>query len=182
MLFVRTFRFFVRTFRFFVRAFPSSFPRRREPKLHKRTWAPAFAGATIRIGSTFLTATAFLSAATLVNTIPAAAAEPIGDAARGAKDYATYCAVCHGVGGEGDGPLASRLEPKPSDHTDAEAMARLSDAELFRLLKEGGAAVGRSPLMLPWGKTLSDERIAGLVAYLRTLPRTRTAGETRTGK
>jgi protein SCO1/2 len=93
-----------------------------------------------------------------------------GVALRGSGDYAVYCAACHGALGEGNGPLAHLLEPAPARHSDAQRMAALSDAYLFRLLKEGGPAVGRSPLMSPWGRTLSDERIVDLIAYLRALP------------
>jgi len=35
----------------------------------------------------------------------------------GAEDYATYCAVCHGDGGKGAGPMASTLEARPADLT-----------------------------------------------------------------
>jgi mono/diheme cytochrome c family protein len=32
-------------------------------------------------------------------------------------DYRNYCASCHGVGGTGDGPMASELKAKPTDLT-----------------------------------------------------------------
>ena len=32
-------------------------------------------------------------------------------------DYVNYCAACHGVGGEGNGPMASELKANPSDLT-----------------------------------------------------------------
>ncbi len=83
--------------------------------------------------------------------------------------YATYCASCHGPGGAGDGPLAANLDPKPAKHSDAAYMDQLSDEHLFRVVKEGGAAVGKSPLMAPWGSTLSDAQIRDLVAFVRTL-------------
>jgi len=35
----------------------------------------------------------------------------------GAEDFATYCAVCHGPGGKGDGALASTLDRRPADLT-----------------------------------------------------------------
>jgi protein SCO1/2 len=90
-------------------------------------------------------------------------------AERGRVDYLTYCASCHGAKGDGDGPLAAMLEPKPAHHTDAARMSALSDEYLFRLLKEGGPALGRSPLMNAWGRNLSDAQIHDLIAYLRVL-------------
>lgn len=35
----------------------------------------------------------------------------------GAEDFATYCAVCHGDTGRGDGPMASTLGHRPADLT-----------------------------------------------------------------
>jgi len=100
---------------------------------------------------------------------PAPEGAGAGDAVAGAELYATYCSSCHGPRGEGDGPLAASLEPKPANHRDAAYMRSLSDAHLFQVVKEGGAAVGKSPLMAPWGGTLSDEQIRDVVAYVRTL-------------
>lgn len=48
------------------------------------------------------------------------AAETAGDAAAMAqapKDFATYCAPCHGADGKGDGPIAGRLNIQPADLT-----------------------------------------------------------------
>jgi mono/diheme cytochrome c family protein len=94
-----------------------------------------------------------------------------GDPARGAPLYGRYCAVCHGAGGAGDGPAAASLEDdRPRDLTDARYMGRLSDAHLYRVIADGGAAVGASRFMPPWGRTLSPTRIRDVVAYVRTLP------------
>ncbi len=38
-------------------------------------------------------------------------------AARPSSDFATYCAVCHGARGLGDGPAAEGLAKKPADLT-----------------------------------------------------------------
>jgi len=35
----------------------------------------------------------------------------------GTEDFATYCAVCHGDCGKGDGALASTLDRRPADQT-----------------------------------------------------------------
>jgi mono/diheme cytochrome c family protein len=49
----------------------------------------------------------------------AAAQEPGADEqmVAGSSIYSTYCAVCHGPGGKGDGPLADSLRFHPSDLT-----------------------------------------------------------------
>ena len=92
-----------------------------------------------------------------------------GDPAKGAPQYAALCASCHGPKGCGDGPLSATLNPKPAKHCDGNLMNPLTDAFLFKTIKEGGASVGKSPLMAPWGGTLSDAQIVDVVAYVRTL-------------
>lgn len=82
----------------------------------------------------------------------AAAAGPHRVMAPGEGDYTTYCAPCHGLRGNGDGPLAALLVPHPVRHSDARLMNALSDDYLFRLLKEGGPALGKSRLMGAWGR------------------------------
>jgi cytochrome c oxidase cbb3-type subunit III len=119
------------------------------------------------MGSAAAAVSIALAVATLSST-PAAAA-PRDPPVRGQADYATYCAPCHGIRGDGDGPLAHMLVPRPVRHTDASRMNALSDEYLFRLLKEGGPALGKSPLMGAWGRTLSEHRIGDLVAYVRSL-------------
>src|SRR5690606_13864298 len=110
---------------------------------------------------------------------PAAGGAPAGgdvpqptdppDAAQGQQLYAQYCASCHGPEGAGDGPIAATLDPKPASHADGEYMNSLSNAHVFQVIKGGGPAVGKSPLMAPWGGTLSDDQIWDLVAFVRSL-------------
>ncbi len=103
---------------------------------------------------------------------PAAVPEPepqAPDATRGAPLYAQYCASCHGSGGHGDGPAGAALDPHPTDHTDGSYMNTLSNEHLFKVVAEGGASVGKSASMAPWGGVLSEEQIWNLVAYVRTL-------------
>ena len=91
------------------------------------------------------------------------------DAEQGKKLYGQFCASCHGQSGKGDGPAAAALNPKPRDHTDKEYMSKMSDDEMLKVIKNGGASVGKSPLMPPWGASLKDEQIQDIMAYVRTL-------------
>ena len=61
------------------------------------------------------------------------------------------------------------LVPEPARHSDAVLMNALSDEYLLDLLKKGGPAYGKSPLMGAWGRVLSEQRLLDLVAYTRTL-------------
>jgi cytochrome c oxidase cbb3-type subunit 3 len=92
-----------------------------------------------------------------------------GDPAAGKAVYEKNCVMCHGVTGKGDGPTAAVLSPKPRNHTDGQYMNTLKDEYLFKVVKEGGASVGKSPLMPAWGPKIDDNDIHNVVAYVRTL-------------
>jgi len=100
---------------------------------------------------------------------PAPAAPQERDVAKGQASYQQLCASCHGPRGAGDGPAGQALQPKPAHHDDGAYMNALSNEHLFRVIKEGGAAVGKSPFMAPWGGALSDAQIWDVVAFVRTL-------------
>jgi mono/diheme cytochrome c family protein len=92
-----------------------------------------------------------------------------GDPEAGKKTYGVLCASCHGNTGKGDGPAAATLPTKPADHADGKHMNIMTDQHLFDIIKGGGASVGKSPLMPPWGNQLKDQDIWNLVSYIRRL-------------
>ena len=92
-----------------------------------------------------------------------------GVAAKAKDLFAQQCAACHGPTGKGDSPAAAALNPKPADLTNKAYLAGLKDQYLFDLIQKGGAAVGKSPLMPPFGAKLKDADIRNVIAYLRTL-------------
>jgi len=95
---------------------------------------------------------------------------PVVEAKESAKDnYRTYCMQCHGMQGTGMGLNIRDMSVQPRDHTDIKAMSGRSDAELFKVIKEGGFAISKSVLMPPWGDTFTDDEINDLVIYLRDL-------------
>ena len=87
--------------------------------------------------------------------------------AKARENYMSYCTKCHGEQGKGDGPGAAMLNPKPRDYTDCKTMQKKPDAELFKVISEGGDAAGMSADMQPWGGTLSDQEIHDLVKFIR---------------
>ncbi len=89
--------------------------------------------------------------------------------ADGATTYKTYCVTCHGDSGKGDGAAAAALDPKPADFSTAEFWTSRNDTDLKKVIKEGGAAAGKSPLMPPWGASLSDAQIDEVLAYIKSL-------------
>ncbi len=61
--------------------------------------------------------------------------------------FEVHCSTCHGLGGKGDGPVASSLDPPPRDWTDMEWQADVSDEFLQLVIAQGGQAGGLSALM-----------------------------------
>jgi hypothetical protein len=85
--------------------------------------------------------------------------------------YASRCAACHGDHGLGDGPLASGLNPPPRGFDDAAWQKSQSPAKLRRVIREGGPALGLSPLM-PAHADLNDAELDALVTCVVSLGRT----------
>ena len=90
------------------------------------------------------------------------------DLAAGKQLYQQRCSPCHGPDGKGNTPTAQALTPRPRDHTDGAYMNKLLDTDLHKVIKQGGAAVGKSPLMPPQSD-LSDQQVQSLIVYLRSL-------------
>lgn len=85
------------------------------------------------------------------------------------NNYKQYCWQCHGMTGNGMGLNVQDMSVQPRDHTSAEAMGGRSNADLFKVIKEGGLAIDKSVLMPPWGDSMSDDEIHDLVKYLKKL-------------
>jgi len=91
-------------------------------------------------------------------------------ASEAGKVFKFYCAQCHGLTGKGDGPNVTKDFPvSPRNFTSAKEMNKLSNADLRNVILDGGPAVDKSPMMPPWGKTLTKDEVDGLIKYLRVL-------------
>ncbi len=85
----------------------------------------------------------------------------------GEEKYQAFCASCHGASGDAKTAMAAALTPPPRNFTDAAWQAKVDDAHIAKTIKGGGAAVGLSPTMAPWGGVLTDEEIAEVVKKIR---------------
>ena len=85
--------------------------------------------------------------------------------------YQQRCASCHGAVGKGDGPNARYLDRPPANHADGRQMGARTDDRLFDAIYAGGAIMGGSARMPPFGETLSPEDIRLLVRHIRELCR-----------
>jgi mono/diheme cytochrome c family protein len=84
--------------------------------------------------------------------------------------FAINCARCHGVKGDGNGPDSGLLPVEIADLTSPLFHASRSAEDIKMIIEKGGAAVGKSPLMPPWGGFLQPEEIDHLVIYIQSLP------------
>ena len=91
---------------------------------------------------------------------------------RGRAVYQEHCVECHGEAGQGDGPAAYLLVPRPRDFTlgrykirSTESGSIPTDDDLLRSVRKGlyGSA------MAGWEAVLSDGDISSVVAYIKSL-------------
>jgi len=107
-----------------------------------------------------------LEAAKRPNPIPADAAS----LARGKHIFARDCANCHGPTGQGDGPRAASLNPKPAN---LQVMGKMhSPGDLAWKIAEG-----RGP-MPAWKETLSARQIWDTVNYIQQLAQAKLPSDT----
>lgn len=85
-----------------------------------------------------------------------------GDAATGHAYYLANCVTCHGVAGDGRGPRAYFIFPKPRNFIDPANRARFNRPALFAAVHDG--VRGRE--MPAWSKVLDDQQIADVSEYV----------------
>ena len=98
----------------------------------------------------------------------------------GAADYFSYCAVCHGLQGEGDGPMFDVLKVPPAD------LSRIAkrnngvfpSSRVAETIENGGKLRGHGiSSMLAWGKVFTEydedvapeKRIQALTKFIEEL-------------
>jgi len=108
----------------------------------------------------------------------------------GAQEYLNSCAVCHGVEGKGDGPLADELRKRPADLT---TLTRRNGGEfpywrVYAVIDGRGLVPAHGERDMPvWGdrflpddmkrygpyggEAITTERIQNLTGYVQTLQR-----------
>ncbi len=88
-----------------------------------------------------------------------------------ASAFATTCGPCHGAGGAGDGAAAAALDPHPANFTDPAFWAdeTRTHEHIVATIANGGASVGRSPLMAAFGAQFTPEQIEALARHVESL-------------
>lgn len=101
-----------------------------------------------------------------------------GDRAKGEKFYLANCATCHGAKGDGKGPRAYFINPKPRNFLDDEPRRIFNRPALYAAI-----AMGSQGTEMPaWSKVLTDQEIADVgeyvfQAYIRSEAKSATASK-----
>jgi mono/diheme cytochrome c family protein len=92
---------------------------------------------------------------------------------RGHETFVSYCAMCHGDGGNGDGEAAPAIFKtagvKVARLNDRDVIGRLNEKKVREVIAKGGAHTGRSNLMPAWGEKLAPDKIDDLVKFVVSL-------------
>lgn len=82
-----------------------------------------------------------------------------------------YCRACHDP--ESTPERVSNLDnltpPLPHQFTDGNALNNMSDADLLKVIADGGPALGKSPQTPAYRSTLTQAQIKAVVAYIRVI-------------
>ena len=97
----------------------------------------------------------------------------------GRRLFVSYCQLCHGADGKGNGPLAKTMKISPADLTTT--VRSRSDTILTKIITGKGrqTITGRdrhnllSEAMPEWQDVFNDSQIKALIAYLRFLGNTK---------
>lgn len=87
------------------------------------------------------------------------------DLAEGKRLYDLTCAVCHGSSGDGEGPVAKELNPRPNNFQDPEYMNEATPYQFFNAMTYGvqGTAMPSHDI------ALTDQECWNVAFYLMTL-------------
>lgn len=81
----------------------------------------------------------------------------------GRTKYETYCAVCHGYEGKGDGPVAVKMALKPPSLISDKIM-NVNDAAIFHVITDGQGVMGSYAYQL-----VNEKDRWAIVNYVRSL-------------
>jgi mono/diheme cytochrome c family protein len=97
------------------------------------------------------------------------------DASRGKPIYLRDCAPCHGETGEGNGPLAGKFDPPPTNLVAWGVRVSVKDLEVIFQTPHYSTHVmtervtGGKHEMPAWDEVLTQQEIDDVIAYVRSL-------------
>ncbi len=78
------------------------------------------------------------------------------------ETFKRLCAVCHGERGEGNGPAAAALRPKPADLTDPDRRS-IPEQQVLEMIRKGKGT------MPAFGAVLKDGELEAVSSYVVSL-------------
>jgi len=87
---------------------------------------------------------------------------PKGNMVAGGRLYEQNCVACHGKAGDGRGPRAYFISPRPRSFVSAESRAAFSRPILIHAIAQGK----RGTEMPSWDKVLTDQEIADVAEFV----------------
>jgi mono/diheme cytochrome c family protein len=91
------------------------------------------------------------------------------DQAQGKRIFYTQCVWCHADSTPAGPSNRSNLNPMPVLLNDGSVLNRESDEYLQNIVALGGSAMSKSPMMPPYGQTLTQPEIQQVIAYTRAI-------------
>jgi len=85
-----------------------------------------------------------------------------------ASQFNLICALCHGTAGDGTGAGGAAFDPPPGNFTDPAFWETRDDERIKTAIRDGGAAVGVSANMAPWGALFDDAQLDEMVEYVKS--------------
>ena len=89
--------------------------------------------------------------------------------AEGKRVFYTTCVWCHADSTPAGPSNRSNLTPTPPLFNDGATINALSDEFMQNTITLGGSAMGKSAMMPPWGRTLSQDDIRAVIAFERAI-------------
>lgn len=85
-----------------------------------------------------------------------------GDPVKGGRFYQANCATCHGAKGDGKGPRAYFIRPKPRNFLDPSFQARFNRPAIY-----AATSMGKLGTEMPaWSKVLSEQEVADVSEFV----------------
>jgi mono/diheme cytochrome c family protein len=82
------------------------------------------------------------------------------------KDADPACHLCHGIKGDGMGPLAQQFDPRPRNFACKATVNGIPDGQLFWIIRNGSPGTS-----MPAFGGLREDQVWQIVLYLRALAR-----------
>ena len=89
--------------------------------------------------------------------------------AQGKRIFYQQCVWCHADTTPAGPSNRSNVTPAPPLMNDGAVFNGMSDASLQQAIALGGRALGKSAMMPPYGKSLTQDDIRNLIAYMRVI-------------